>query len=105
MNMKKKQQEDRFFMKDLLNDFKMSRRSFIKRTSAAAGGTIVIGGTLRLTLRALAESSETDAGGAGEWKPATCQGCTSWCSTQVYIVDGRAVLCSRCMTRIESKPQ
>ena len=27
----------------------------------------------------------------GEWKPATCQGCTSWCSKQVYVIDGRAV--------------
>jgi hypothetical protein len=33
-------------------------------------------------LRALAEASETTAGGAGEWKSATCQGCTSWCSKQ-----------------------
>ncbi|MBC8503235.1 MAG: molybdopterin-dependent oxidoreductase, partial [Chloroflexi bacterium] len=29
--------------------------------------------------------------GMGEWKPTTCQGCTSWCSTQVYVVGGRAV--------------
>jgi len=29
--------------------------------------------------------------GKGEWRPTTCQGCTSWCSTQVYVVDGRAI--------------
>jgi anaerobic selenocysteine-containing dehydrogenase len=23
--------------------------------------------------------------------PATCQGCTSWCSKQVYVIDGRAI--------------
>ena len=27
----------------------------------------------------------------GQWMPATCQGCTSWCSKQVYVIDGRAV--------------
>ncbi|UCF85724.1 MAG: molybdopterin-dependent oxidoreductase, partial [Desulfobacteraceae bacterium] len=91
MNTKKKQQQDPSFMKNLLTNFKMSRRSFIKRTSVAAGGTIAIGGTLRLTLRALAEASETSGKEIGEWKATTCQGCTSWCSKQVYIVDGRAV--------------
>jgi anaerobic selenocysteine-containing dehydrogenase len=27
----------------------------------------------------------------GTWKPTTCQGCTSWCSKQVYVIGGRAV--------------
>ncbi|MBY5992206.1 arsenate respiratory reductase molybdopterin-containing subunit ArrA [Ferrimonas balearica] len=29
--------------------------------------------------------------GTGQWVPTTCQGCTSWCAKQVYIMDGRAI--------------
>ncbi len=78
-------------LKDFLNDYKMSRRSFMKRASVATGGAIALGTTVKPTLRALAQASETTGSGAGEWKAATCQGCTSWCSKQVYVVDGRAV--------------
>jgi anaerobic selenocysteine-containing dehydrogenase len=28
---------------------------------------------------------------SGEWLPTTCQGCTSWCSKQVLVQDGRAI--------------
>ena len=77
------------------------------------------------SLRALAASGEVTAGEMGEWKASTCQGCTSWCSNQVYVIDGRAVKvrgnpnskvngekvvrdrtwrCSRCMTRTALKP-
>jgi anaerobic selenocysteine-containing dehydrogenase len=78
-------------LKDFLNDFKVSRRSFIKRASAATGGAIALGSTFKPSLRALAKAGETGTATAGEWKAATCQGCTSWCSKQVYVVDGRAV--------------
>jgi anaerobic selenocysteine-containing dehydrogenase len=29
--------------------------------------------------------------GPGEWKPTTCQGCTTWCPAEVFVQDGRAV--------------
>jgi anaerobic selenocysteine-containing dehydrogenase len=29
--------------------------------------------------------------GPGEWKPTTCQGCTTWCPAEVLVQDGRAV--------------
>jgi len=89
--MKEDRTKRKTMMIDFLDNIKITRRSFMKRASAATGGAIALGSTLKPTFRALAEASETAAGGAGEWKPATCQGCTSWCSTQVYIVDGRAV--------------
>ena len=89
--MEMRQNKKEGMMKGFLNDLKITRRSFMKRASAATGGAIVLGTTLKPTLRTLAEASETTAGGAGEWKAATCQGCTSWCSKQVYVVDGRAV--------------
>ncbi len=78
-------------MKDLLDDIKVTRRSFMKRASAATGGAVVLGTTFKPALRALAQTGGAAAAGAGEWKAATCQGCTSWCSKQVYVVDGRAV--------------
>jgi anaerobic selenocysteine-containing dehydrogenase len=89
--MKEDKTKRKTMMKDLFDDIKVTRRSFMKRASAATGGAVVLGTTLKPTLRTLAEASETSSGGAGEWKPATCQGCTSWCSKQVYVVDGRAV--------------
>jgi anaerobic selenocysteine-containing dehydrogenase len=89
--MEMKQNKKEAMMKDFLNDYKITRRSFMKRASTATGGAVVLGTAFKPALRTLAEASETAAGGAGEWKPATCQGCTSWCSKQVYVVDGRAV--------------
>jgi anaerobic selenocysteine-containing dehydrogenase len=89
--MEMKQNKKKAMMKDFLNDYKITRRSFMKSASAATGGAVVLGTTFKPALRTLAEASESAAGGAGEWKSATCQGCTSWCSKQVYVVDGRAV--------------
>jgi anaerobic selenocysteine-containing dehydrogenase len=56
----------------------------------AAGTTVTIGG-LKPSLRAFAADGMSAAGQMGQWKASTCQGCTSWCSKQVYVIDGRAV--------------
>jgi anaerobic selenocysteine-containing dehydrogenase len=77
-------------MKDFLDDLKLSRRTFMKAT-ATTGTAVALGTGLKPELNALAEAAESKSNGKGEWKPATCQGCTSWCSKQVYVVDGRAV--------------
>ncbi len=74
---------------DLPADLKMSRRRFLK--ASAVTGTAIAAGhglTLELNSLAMAKDSESDQ---GTWLPATCQGCTSWCSKQVYVVEGRAV--------------
>ncbi len=89
--MKEDQTKRKTMMKDLLDDVKVTRRSFMKRASAATGSAVVLGTTFKPTLIALAQASETEAGGAGEWKSGTCQGCTSWCSKQMYVIDGRVV--------------
>lgn len=68
---------------------RMGRRTFVK-SSLAAGA--VLGSGLGLT--AFVPSKKADAAPAeraGQWRPANCQGCTSWCAKQVYVVDGRAV--------------
>jgi anaerobic selenocysteine-containing dehydrogenase len=77
-------------IKGILSDAKLSRRSFMK-ASAVTGTAMGLGTGWKPTLRALAQTSAPPSAGMGEWKAATCQGCTSWCSKQVYVVDGRAV--------------
>ena len=61
------------------------------KASATTGAAVAIGAGFKPELHALAESSGNSGNVAGKWHPATCQGCTSWCSKQVYVVDGRAV--------------
>ena len=71
-------------------DYELTRRGFMKKTTAAAGTAVALG-YMKPSLKALAASGESSTHDLGEWKAATCQGCTSWCSSQVYVVDGRAV--------------
>ena len=77
-------------MADLLADLKMSRRRFLK-ASAVTGTAVAAGTGLKPELKALAAAQGPGSNGMGKWMAATCQGCTSWCSKQVYVVDGRAV--------------
>ena len=67
---------------------KISRRSFLRGT-AVAGMTAGVG--LVPSVRAFATSDKTYPLEEGEWKPTTCQGCTSWCAVQVYVENGRAI--------------
>ncbi|MDY0351387.1 MAG: molybdopterin-dependent oxidoreductase [Desulfobulbaceae bacterium] len=68
---------------------KIKRRDFLK-LSAAAGACVGLG---KPALNAFAaESGGTSIGELpGEWKPSTCQGCTTWCPVEVFVQDGRAV--------------
>ncbi len=75
---------------NFLNDKGLSRRSFMKAT-AATGAAVTLGGGIIPEMKAFAAASAPSTKGMGEWMPATCQGCTSWCSVQVYVIDGRAV--------------
>ncbi len=77
-------------MEGFLADLRLSRRSFIK-ASAATGAAVASGFGVPLELRALAASVEAQGKEQGQWLPATCQGCTSWCAKQVYVIDGRAI--------------
>ncbi len=75
---------------DFLANTSLTRRSFVK-ASAATGGALAVSGRLIPTLKAFAQATGPTGAALGEWLPATCQGCTSWCSKQVYVIDGRAV--------------
>ncbi len=68
-----------------------NRRKFIK--SVALGGAGLASTAMVINnLKAFTPSRDDDIKPVnGEWKSTTCQGCTSWCAQQVYVVDGRAV--------------
>ncbi len=66
---------------------KLSRRGFMKLTSAACGAAAVYGPKLN----ALAAVEGGGEGSTGRWLPTTCQGCTTWCPAEVFVQDGRAV--------------
>jgi anaerobic selenocysteine-containing dehydrogenase len=68
----------------------LTRRNFVKK-AAVAGAAVTLGTTLKPALRAFADTGSANYTVNGEWRPTTCQGCTSWCSKQVYVVDGRAI--------------
>jgi len=68
----------------------MSRRGFVKGI-AAAGAIAAVGIPAGPLLRGLTEARGPLSGENGEWWPTTCQGCTSWCSSQVQVIDGRAI--------------
>ena len=88
--MERKQRERKSLMKDFLGNIDLSRRSFIK-ASAATGAAVAAGSGLSYEFKALAASTGAKGKEMGQWLPATCQGCTSWCRKQVYVIDGRAV--------------
>lgn len=68
---------------------KVKRREFLK-LSAVGGAAIAFNGPV---LNALAEETNKRIIGErpGEWKPSTCQGCTTWCPVEIFVQDGRAV--------------
>jgi anaerobic selenocysteine-containing dehydrogenase len=68
---------------------KIKRREFIKR-SVGTGAAALLSGP---ALRAFASEKKEVIGGEepGEWKPTSCQGCTTWCPAEVFVQDGRAV--------------
>lgn len=73
----------------------LSRRNFLK-SSAATG----LGAALTRGVRAQDTVEETDLPvpdgqpgplADGAWLPAGCEGCTSWCSKEVFVLDGRMI--------------
>ena len=58
--MKEDKTKRKSMMKGFLDDIKITRRSFMKKASAATGTAVVLGGTLKPTLRALAEASRNN---------------------------------------------
>ncbi|GAB4342611.1 MAG: molybdopterin-dependent oxidoreductase [Calditrichia bacterium] len=69
---------------------KIKRRDFLK-TSAVVGAGIAVSAPRLNAFTPKANDEKAAATAAGEWKPTTCQGCTTWCPAEVFVQDGRAV--------------
>ncbi len=68
----------------------ISRSDFLKGAASAAA-LAAVGTLFSKPLRAFAQTSKPNSPvQKGQWKPSTCQGCTSWCAVQVYVEGGRA---------------
>jgi anaerobic selenocysteine-containing dehydrogenase len=72
---------------------KLTRRNFLQASAVAGGGALIAG----CAGRKPATSAMTEAKalpkqpGKGEWVATTCQGCTAWCPTEIFVQNGRAV--------------
>ncbi len=68
---------------------KITRKNFLISTAtAAAGATLASRVGVIETLMA---GGKEDSSVQGEWRSSVCQGCTSWCPIQAYVVNGRVV--------------
>lgn len=67
---------------------KITRRGFLQ-VSAATG--LLVAGAGFPALNALAEGENAAVSVEGKWLSTTCQGCTTWCAVQAYVVDGRVI--------------
>jgi anaerobic selenocysteine-containing dehydrogenase len=68
---------------------KIKRRDFLKVSATAAAAV----GTPKLNAFAQGKGIARGSGAtaAGQWKPTTCQGCTTWDPAEVFVQNGRAV--------------
>ncbi|MGD9553455.1 MAG: molybdopterin-dependent oxidoreductase [Arcobacteraceae bacterium] len=63
----------------------LNRRDFIKLSAASAGAVGVA------SVPFVSANEETISGELGKWVATTCQGCTSWCSVEGYVLDDKLV--------------
>ena len=68
---------------------KITRRDFMRK-AALTGAVAAASSGLHPALKAFAARETSYIPESGRWMPTTCQGCTSWCSVQAYVVDGAA---------------
>ena len=74
---------------------RLTRRTFIMASGAAAGWTL--SGCAALTPRTplhsalVPYSAEKSSPAQGDWVATACQGCTQWCAVKIFVQDGRAV--------------
>jgi len=65
----------------------LNRRDFLKLGAASAGAA----GIATVPFASASESTQSVPGELGKWIPTTCQGCTSWCSIEGYVLDNRLI--------------
>ncbi len=81
---------------EMSNKIDTGRRALLK-TSAAGAALSGIGCSSSSSIEPVMKGIEQElpskdtVTGTGQWVGTTCQGCTSWCAKQVYVMDGRAI--------------
>lgn len=63
----------------------LNRRDFIKLSAATAGAAGIA------SVPFVSANEEKISGELGKWIATTCQGCTSWCSVEGYVLDNKLV--------------
>ena len=75
---------------------RLSRRSFLKASASAGIGAALVYGNARAQASVADDDRPRPDGepgplAAGAWKPLGCAGCTSWCSKETFVLDGRMI--------------
>ncbi|SHO52239.1 molybdopterin-dependent oxidoreductase [Desulfopila aestuarii] len=73
---------------------RIKRRDFLKLSAIAGAAALsgCAGSDSGMNALASGKGGGGKIGeGPGEWRPTTCQGCTTWCPAEVFVQDGRAV--------------
>jgi anaerobic selenocysteine-containing dehydrogenase len=69
---------------------KLTRKAMVKG-AVVAGAAVALNSVFSPLLRAFGKTARSAPVESGQWKPTTCQGCTSWCAIQAYVEDGRVI--------------
>lgn len=81
-------------MKDQKNNTGASRKSFLKQALFAGAGVTLaskfVPGLSTLKAADTGNTAQANPEEGGRWESSSCLGCTSWCSVQVYVQNGRA---------------
>ncbi|MBI5442120.1 MAG: molybdopterin-dependent oxidoreductase, partial [Deltaproteobacteria bacterium] len=67
---------------------RLKRREFLKVSAATSAAAAV--GLPRLNAFAKSHDAKAPDTPPGQWVASTCQGCTAWCPTEIYVQNGRA---------------
>jgi anaerobic selenocysteine-containing dehydrogenase len=71
---------------------KTTRRNILKASAVAAGAAAIGATGAWPTLKSLAAIPYASGeGDGGRWVSTSCQGCTTWCAAQVYVLNGRGI--------------
>ncbi len=72
---------------------KLSRRGFLKASAATGIGAVGLTAcsTNKPVLDNIEEQQPVGTLAEGKWIPTGCAGCTSWCASEAFVVDGRVI--------------
>ncbi len=69
----------------------LTRRDFMKLSSISGLAVVGFHGGLPALSAFAQDPNSNRASALGKWMATTCQGCTSWCPVQVWVLNGRAI--------------